>query len=133
MLDDVLASAIEQAEHAKAPVRAAAILRISRVETVTNPSAARNTFDRGVDAVRRLSGIEGEFLLEQAALIAAAVAPELPNGIPELAPPHLFEHTVIEVMLDHGHLEQAVARLMDSKDTAEFPFEMVQVVMGRLS
>jgi hypothetical protein len=133
MLDDVLTSAIEQAEHAKAPVRAAAILRISCVETATNPSAARNTFDRGVDAVRRLPGIEGAFLLEQAALIAAAVAPDLLNGTSKLVPPHLFGHTLIEVMLDHGHLEQAAAHLMDSQDTPEFPFGMVQVVMWRLS
>jgi hypothetical protein len=114
-------------------VRAAALLRIARVETAVNPSAARNIFERGLDSIRRLPGLDGEFLLEQAALIAAAVAPDLLSGTPRLAPPHLFEHTVLEVMLDHGHLEQAVSRLMHHEDAAEFPFGMMHVVIQRVA
>ena len=132
MVDELLARAKEQAEHSTAPVRAAALLRVARVESAVDPSAARNTFDRGLDAIRRLPGLDGEFLLEQAALMAAAVAPDLLSGTPRLAPPHLFEHTVLEVMLDHGHLKQAVSRLMDHEDTAEFPFGMTQVVIWRV-
>jgi hypothetical protein len=133
MLDDLLARVIEQAEHSEAPVRAAALLRIARVETVLDPGAARNTFDRGLDAIRRLPGLEGEFLLQQAALIAAAVAPNLLSETPGLEPPHFLEDTVLEVMLDHRHLEQAVSRLMHHEDTKEFPFGMMLVVMGRVS
>jgi hypothetical protein len=49
MPDVLLARAIKQAGRCQAPVRAAALLRIARVETATNPSAARNTFERGLD------------------------------------------------------------------------------------
>jgi hypothetical protein len=131
VLDDLLASAIEQAEHSKAPVRAAALLRVARVETAVNPSAARDTFDRGLDAIRHLSGLDGEFLLEQAALIAAAVAPDLLSGTPRLVAPHLLEDALLKVMLDHGHLLQAVSRLMHHEDDAEFPFFMMRQVMRR--
>ena len=133
MLDDLVARAIEQAEHSTAPVRAAVLLRVARVETAVNPSTARNTFDRGLDAIRRLPGLDGEFLLEQAALIAAMVAPDLLSGMPGLAPPDFFETTVLEVMLDHGHLKQAVSRLMHHEDIAEFPFGMMHVVIRRVS
>jgi hypothetical protein len=131
MLDDLLATAIEQAERSMAPVRAAALLRVARVETVVNPSAARNNFERGLDAIRRLPGREGEFLLEQAALIAAAVAPDLLSGTHGLAPSDLFEDALLKVMLDHGHLQQAISRLIHHEDNAEFPFFMMHVVMGR--
>ncbi|HWE51750.1 MAG TPA: hypothetical protein VG273_18290 [Bryobacteraceae bacterium] len=132
MLDDLLASATEQAERSMAPVRAAALLRVARVETALNPSAARNTFDRGLDAIRELPDLENEFLLEQAALIAAAVAPDLLSGTPRLIAPHMFEDTLLDVMLDHGHLEPAVTRFLHHEDTTDFPFGMIHVVMRRI-
>lgn len=132
MVDDLLVSAIEQAERSTAPVRAAALLRVARVETALNPSAARKTFDRGLDAIRRLPDLDNEFLLQQAALIAAAVAPELLSGTPRLIPLPMFEDTLLNVMLDHGRLEQAVSRLLHHEDTAEFPFGMIHVVMQRM-
>jgi hypothetical protein len=132
MLGELLATAIAQAERSKAPVRAAALLRIARVETAVDPSAARNTFDKALDAIRRLPGVDGEFLLQQSALIAAAVAPDLLSGKPHLETPRFLEHTVLEVMLDHGHLEHAVSRLMRHEYTEEFPFGMMHVVIRRV-
>jgi hypothetical protein len=132
MPDDLLRGPVEQAERSSAPVRAAALLRISRVETVTNRGAARKTFDGALESVRRLSGTDREFLLEQAAFIAAAVAPDLLQT-PELAPPHSFESTLLEIMLDHGHVQDAVSRLASQEDASEFQFGMAHVLMTRVN
>jgi len=82
MPDDLLSRAWEQAERSKPPVRAAALLRIARVQTVFDRDQARRTFERALDETRRLPGRDGEFLLEQARLLAAAVAPDLLREIP---------------------------------------------------
>jgi hypothetical protein len=132
MPDDLLRGPVEQAERSSAPVRAAALLRISRVETVTSPGAARKTFDGALESVRRLFGTDREFLLEQAAFIAAAVAPDLLQT-PELAPPHSFESTLLEIMLDHGHVQDAVSRLASQDDASEFQFDMAHVLMTRVN
>ena len=110
MLDDLLARAIEQAEHSMAPVWAAALLRVARLETAVNPSAARNTLDRGLEAIRGLPGLDGGFLLEQAGLMAAVERRSYRAGRLAWRRQHLFEHTVLQVRLDHGHLKQAVSR-----------------------
>jgi hypothetical protein len=128
MLKDLL----EQAENSEAPVRAAALLRIARVESAIDSGAARSTFARGLDAIRQLPSPDGEILLEQAAFIAGAVAPVLLNGPSALAPPHMFEHTLLEVMLDHGHLEHAVSRVMHHENNPQFPFGMAQDIILRV-
>src|SRR5215813_12312503 len=70
---DLLAGALEQAERSEPAVRVAALLRIARLQ----PSAeARDTLEKGLEAARQIGGRNGAFLLEQARLAAAAVAPE---------------------------------------------------------
>jgi hypothetical protein len=46
MPDDPLAGAREQAEQSKPPVRAAALLRIARVQTAFDREQARHTFEQ---------------------------------------------------------------------------------------
>jgi hypothetical protein len=88
MADDLLARVEEQAERSEPPVRVAALLRIARVQTVFDGDRARRTFQQVLDEIRRLSGLEGEFLLEQARLLAAAVAPtSCGRSLPWLASP----------------------------------------------
>jgi hypothetical protein len=111
-VDDLLTGARKLTQRSQASVRAAALLRIARVEIAFDSGAARTTFNRGLDAVHALSGLEKDLMQEQAALVAAAVAPELlTNRHYRLRPPAMCERTVLEIMLDHGHYEEAVSYL----------------------
>jgi hypothetical protein len=64
----------------------AALLRIARVQMAFDGDQARHTFQQALDEIRGLSGLGGEFLLEQARLLAAAVAPHLLREIPSVSP-----------------------------------------------
>src|SRR5271157_5913056 len=124
MPDDLLARAREQAERSTPPVRAAALLRIARVETATCRHQARRTFEQGLDEVRRLSGLERQFLLEQACLLAAAVAPDVLSEIPSYGPfPRQFlAERLCSVMLEHGHGDEAFEYLIRYDQPSTFPF-----------
>lgn len=111
-MDDLLTGARKLAQRSQASVREAALLRIARVGTAFDSGAARTTFNRGLDSVHALSGLEKDLLQEQAALVAAAVAPELlTNRHYRLRPPEMCERTALEIMLDHAHDEDAVSYL----------------------
>src|SRR4051794_34696820 len=88
MPEDHLARAREQAERSEPSVRAAALMHIARAQTAFDCEQARQTFRRALAEARLLPGRESEFLLEQARLLACAVAPdllsEIPAGRPEL-------------------------------------------------
>ena len=77
MVGELLASALEVAQHSKPDVRVAALLRIARVQTVLDRGQARRTFEQALDTIRRIPGRDGAFLLEHARLFAAAIAPDL--------------------------------------------------------
>ncbi|MGB6942994.1 MAG: hypothetical protein WBE37_11405 [Bryobacteraceae bacterium] len=76
MLYQLLAEAQSQADKSKPDVRAAALMRIARVQTAFDRHQARATFEQALKEIRQLPGRDGEFLLQQARLLAAAVAPE---------------------------------------------------------
>jgi len=84
-VDDLLAGGRAQAERSEPSVRVAALLRIARVQTAFDLVQARLTFRQALDDTHRISGRDGEFLLEQARLLAAAVAPELLCEMPPVA------------------------------------------------
>jgi hypothetical protein len=131
MPDDLLARAWEQAERSKPPVRAAALLRIARVQTVFDRDQARRTFERALDETRRLSGRDGEFLLEQARLLAAAVAPDLLREIPSAGhPPRQFSSEMLgRIMLEHEHGDAAFEYLMHYDEPSTFPFPVASALM----
>jgi hypothetical protein len=126
MAEDLLAPAREQAERSSPPVRAAALLHIARVETAFDRDAARHTFEQALSAARQLPGMDGPLLLEQAQLFAAAVAPDLLPKIPEATgfPQHFLEERLCRIMLEHGHVQEAVSRLMERGESLGFPFGM---------
>jgi hypothetical protein len=55
MVDELLAGARKQAGRSLAPVRAAAWMRIARVETKRNAGQARITFEMALEEIRRLA------------------------------------------------------------------------------
>jgi hypothetical protein len=56
MREDFLDRAQEQAEQSEAPVRTAALLRISRVKTAFDRDRARRTFRQALYEARQLAG-----------------------------------------------------------------------------
>lgn len=82
MADDLFETAHRQAEQAHPSVRAAALLRIARAQSVTNASQARQTLLKGLDAVRTLPASVRDQLFQEARGAAAAISPELLAEIP---------------------------------------------------
>ena len=84
MADHLVAEARKQAERSSPPVRAAARMRIARVQSAIDPGQARITFEMALEEIRMLStrDRDWDFLFEQAQQIAAAFAPDLLPEIP---------------------------------------------------
>jgi hypothetical protein len=65
MLHELLAAALDEAGQSKPAVRAAALLRIARLQTAFDRDLARKTFRQALDETRQLPGPDGQFLLDQ--------------------------------------------------------------------
>jgi hypothetical protein len=65
MPKDLLARARVEAERARAPIRAAALMRIARVQTTFDRGQARITFEMGLAEARGFRGREGRALLSR--------------------------------------------------------------------
>lgn len=85
MHDDLLEQVRQQAEKANPTIRAAALLRIARVEAHRDRSQARRTLLEGLDAVQKLPKHDGDYLLDEARMVAATASPELLPTIPASA------------------------------------------------
>jgi hypothetical protein len=134
MPDDPLASALEQAERSDPPVRAAARMRIARVQSASDPDQARRTFQTALDEVRKLPSHEREFFLEQAQLFAAAIAPDLISEIHIRNQTHrpFQSQTLGRIMLEHGHQDAAFEYLIRYDESSTFPFSLVAELMHRI-
>lgn len=131
MPGDLLADAQEQAERSNPPVRVIALMRIARVQTAFDRDHARHTFERGLEEARGISGPDGELLLEQARLLAAAVAPDLLSEIPSFShTPRQFSSEMLgRIMLDHEHGDAAFEYVMRYDEPSTFPFAVVSALM----
>jgi hypothetical protein len=133
MPKDLLARARVEAERARAPIRAAALMRIARVETAFDRGQARITFEMGLAGARGLRGRERHALLLQVRLLAAAVEPKL---LPETLS-HAYGHPRIErgmlvsIMLKHK-LVDAAFEYVTHCDSFEFPFDSAVNLIDQL-
>jgi hypothetical protein len=136
MLDELLENAHKQAEQAEPSVRAAALLRIARVESTLDASRARRTLLQGLDAVQKLSSPVRDHLFQEARTVAAAVSPELLADIPitqHFRVREQFAHiNIVRTMLAHGHVEAAFDYLLRSDNSTSFPFPIVGNVLQHL-
>jgi hypothetical protein len=133
---DLLARSRAQAESCTPQVRAAALMRIARVQTATEPDQARQTFELGMEEARQLSGLDRQFILEQAEYLAAAVAPDLLSGIFRADQGFRRKYhaeTVGNIMLKHGHAGAAMEYVMKYDDPASFPFCFGHALLRSLS
>jgi hypothetical protein len=138
MQNDLLEQARQQAEKAEASIRAAALLRIARVEAHGDHSRAREMLLEGLDAVQKLIPPVRQYLFNEARMVAAAATPELLSAIPaaehEGMPrfPHIESVHIIQTMLVHGHVDAAFDYLIHQKDPGSFPFLSVGAVLHHL-
>src|SRR6516225_1366309 len=105
-MDIPFAQLLQRAETSDPPIRAAALMRIARLQSTSDPDAARRTFLRGLDEARQLSPYDRDCLLPQARLLAAAVAPDLISEIRARGRPHGSSESdaICRIMLEHHHL-----------------------------
>lgn len=116
-------------------MRAAALLRIARVESAGDGTHARLTLLETLEQVRQLPSPEREYLLEESREVAAAVAPELLAEIPIVPsgrPTQFASGSIVDIMLQHGHLNAAFDYLLHYNDPASFPFHFVANVLHEL-
>jgi hypothetical protein len=131
MPDDLLENARRQAEKADPSVRAAALLRIARVESATDPSRARKTLLDGLSLVQELPRSVRTHFLQEARAVAAAVSPELLAEIPAGERGGLKRFAslnLIQIMLTHGHVDAAFDYI-SSQQPGSFPFMSVGGVL----
>ncbi|WP_213805155.1 hypothetical protein [Granulicella sp. dw_53] len=115
----------EQAARSQPAVRAAAMLRIARVQTAVDRGRARITFEMALEEARRLAGRDRDALLEQARWVAAAVAPELLETIPagrNGSHEQFNSEMLVRIMLDHGQMDAVFEYVTCHGDPSTFPF-----------
>jgi hypothetical protein len=107
------------------------MLRIARVQTAFDRDQARHTFEQALDETRRLAGRDREFLLEQARLLAAAVAPDLLREIPSAGhTPRQFTSEMLgRIMLEHEHGDAAFEYVIHYDEPSTFPFPVASDLM----
>lgn len=134
MPKDLLARARVEAERARVPVRAVALMQIARVETAFDRGQARITFEMRLAEALGLRGREGQAFLSSARLLAAAVEPKLLHEIPSDGYGHHagFERgMLVNVMLQHKHVDAAFEYVTDG-DSFGFPFGWAVNLIHRL-
>jgi hypothetical protein len=135
MPQDLLRQVLEQSANATAPIKAAALLHIARILTQFDRERAARVLDEGLSLARTLPETDKQIILGEAVFLAASVDPEcamrlLQEGLTNV--PHPFPlSNMILVMLDHGHLEQAIGYLIGPMKPGEFPFSVVGNAMEK--
>jgi len=124
MADDLIAHARKQAERSLPPVRAAAQMRIARVQSAVDSGHARITFEMALDEVRNLPGRDRDFFFQDAQKVAAAFAPDLLREIPAARRfvDNFHSGTLVNIMLQHGQLDAAFDYVNQGGVPSSFPY-----------
>jgi hypothetical protein len=123
MSDDLLENARQQAEKAEPSMRAAALLRIARAESVANATQARTSLLEALEIIPNLPSPNREHHFEEARTVAAAVDPALLAEIPANSFGMHEHHTtfqIVQTMLAHGHVDAAFQFVLSHESSASF-------------
>jgi hypothetical protein len=129
MSQQLLSMACEQAERSEPAVRAAALMHIARVLARSDQAAAEQLLEQGIALAKKIDGDASSPLLSNAISLAAAVSPQ--HALPLYA-----EHrsigafggsvvSLVNVMAQHGHIEDAITYLRDPLPGDRFPLHFV--------
>jgi hypothetical protein len=131
---DIIAHALQKAAGSSPAIRAAARIRIARVQSVTDPGRARITFEMGLEEILGPPGGGRRSFLGQAQEVAAAVAPDLLRDIPSdgVVNKKFQSGKLIDIMLKHGHIDAAFDYAVRYDDPFNFPFGYTGNLMHKL-
>ncbi len=129
ILDDAMA----QADRSVPVIRVTARMHIARVLTAFDQREARTLLSAALEELKdvELSARDRELAQYSAHMLAAAVAPELAARLGPLEG-HLRWHSgfqFVRTMLDHGHKDAAWEYMMQADLEADFPQEVVALVL----
>ncbi len=121
---ELLRQSRKQAERAPALIRAAAKLRIARIESITDRARARITLEMALEEIGTLPQPERSALFDHARMFAAAIEPSLLPGIPEESRGRQGHSSWMlgKTMLEHGHAEAALQFVLQDGPAKAFPF-----------
>jgi len=129
MPQQLLLTACEQAERSETPVRAAALMHIARVLACSDQAAAEQLLERGIALAKEIDGDVTSLLLRNAVSLAAAVsakhAAPLYAEYGRVGPFGGAVVSLVNVMAQHGHLDDAIAYLHDPLPGDRFPLHFV--------
>jgi hypothetical protein len=128
-MKQLLIEAREQAERSDMAVRAAALMHIARVLALSDQTAAEQLLEQGIALAKGLDGRAAELLLSNAIHLAAAVSPR--HALPLYAEHRRLDPfggpviSLVNVLAQHGHIEEAIEYLRDPLPGDRFPLHFV--------
>ena len=129
MPEQLLLSAWEQAERSETSVRAAAVMHIARVLAQSDQAAAEQLLEQGIALAKEIDGDASLLLLHNAIALAAAVS--VKHALPLYAEHRMIDRFggsvlgLVNVMAQHGHLDNAIRYLRDPLPGDRFPLHFV--------
>ena len=134
MPTDLLSRARQEAECSGHSLRLAALLRIAYAESTSDALRARLTLTHSLDECRYVPRGERQYLLEDARIVAAAIAPEIVNAISldRQDPIRSFNSGgVLRTMIEHGHSDAAFEFVLQA-DPLCYPFNYIGPLLRKL-
>jgi hypothetical protein len=125
-----LFAALRQAEQSKPSVRAAALLRIARVLTITDQVEAERLLDRGLALLAGLPEDERAAITPQAACLAACVAPDRAFALHATTSDPSENKKLLMDMARHGHANAAIEYLTRWAEEGEFPYMVAGFILS---
>lgn len=129
MSQQLLQTALEQAERSEPPIRAAALMHIARVLARSDQTTAEQLLERGIALAKELDGEASSRILSNAICLAAAVSAK--QALPLYADHRKVDPFgsavvgLVNAMAEHGHAEDAIAYLKDPLPGDRFPLHFV--------
>jgi hypothetical protein len=129
MSEQLLLAARKQAERSEPPVRAAALMHIARVLARSDQAAAEQVLEQGIALAKQIDVDATSLLLRNAISLAAAVSAK--HALPLYAAHRMIDPfggpvvSLVNVMAQHGHINDAFAYLSDPLPGDRFPLSFV--------
>ena len=129
MSQQLLLAACEQAERSETAVRAAALMHIARVVARSDQTAAEQLLEQGIALAKEVDGDASSLLLCNAISLAAAVSAK--HALPLYAEHRRMDPfggpvvSLVNVMAQHGHLDDAITYLREPLPGDRFPLHLV--------
>lgn len=133
---ELIADALLRAESCPPDVGKAALLRISRVQTVVSPAQARGTLNAALAASHGLPKNQHLGFDELSRLAVAATAPELLSQLPPNSSEESLHYTpdrLARVLIEHGHTGYLLTYVLHDAPLADVPLDGIQYLLSNVT